>query len=69
MSKLFNLTPRELEVLKLYKTGKTSKDIALLFGRSIRTIGEHNRRLRAKLNDSKNIRTALFVAEKYKILD
>ena len=69
MKKVFNLTKRELEILNLYKTGLTSKEIADKFGRSKKTIDQHNMNLRAKLYDSPNIRKALFIAYKYKLID
>ena len=69
MEKIFNLTKRELEILNLYKTGKTSKEIADLFGRSKKTIDQHNMNLRAKLHDARNIREALYTAYKFKLIE
>jgi|LGVC01.1.fsa_nt_gb DNA-binding CsgD family transcriptional regulator len=69
MEKIFNLTPRELEVLNLFKVGLTSKQIAKQFGRSKKTIDQHNMNLRAKLHDARNIREALYTAYKFKLIE
>lgn len=47
------LTPRELEVCNLLKTGATSKDIADTLNISIPTVNKHRERIRKKLVISK----------------
>ncbi|MBF0497822.1 MAG: response regulator transcription factor [Deltaproteobacteria bacterium] len=45
-----SLTSREREVLQLVAEGKTTREIALLLGVSIKTIETHRRRMMEKLN-------------------
>ncbi len=44
------LTPRELEVLKLYAEGKTTKDISVILFVSVKTVGTHKQHILEKLN-------------------
>ena len=49
-SNLFNLTPKESEILFYLTQGKTAKQIARILLRSFRTIESHIARLKAKLH-------------------
>ena len=69
MKKVFNLTKRELEVLKMYDKGYTTGEISKKLGISKKTGENHNRNLRMKLHDSKSIVKALSVARKFGLLD
>lgn len=69
MKNIFNLTPRELEVLKLYDIGRNSKAISKELGISFRTVETHNQNFRVKLYDAKNVRVALHTARKHGLLD
>ena len=69
MKAIFKLTRRELEVLKLYNIGRNSKQIAKELDISFRTAENHNQNARAKLDDAKNIREALYTANKHGLLD
>ena len=51
---LSSLTDREFEVLELFGTGKTSKEIGATLGISHKTIDVHRIRIRKKLNLSTN---------------
>lgn len=45
----FHLTPREMQVAALVRTGKTSKDIARVLHLSVASVGVHRRNIRTKL--------------------
>jgi len=52
----FNLTPREIEICNLIKEGLTNKEIANLLNISNRTIENHRKHIRRKLNiKNKNV--------------
>jgi DNA-binding NarL/FixJ family response regulator len=44
------LTPREQEVLKLLTEGKSAKQIAYVFGLSVKTVETHRQKIMSKLN-------------------
>ena len=56
---LWNLTPRELEVLKLLAGGKTNKEIAWLLRITVNTAKKHVSQVLAKLNVSSRMEAAL----------
>ncbi|MDX9745373.1 MAG: PAS domain S-box protein [Syntrophales bacterium] len=61
-TKLGALTPKEIEIAKLVKEGKTTKEIAELLGSSIRAIEFHRHNIRRKLDlkkTNKNLRSYL----------
>ena len=61
-SKLTTLTPREIEIAKLVKDGKTTKEMANLFHSSIRAVEFHRDNIRKKLGlnkSNKNLRSYL----------
>jgi DNA-binding CsgD family transcriptional regulator len=56
------LTPQELQIASLIKTGRSSKDIAGILGSSVATVHFHRKNLRLKFglkNAGKNLRTHL----------
>jgi DNA-binding NarL/FixJ family response regulator len=69
MKNIFNLTNREIEVINLYNKGKTAKEIGQELKVSSRTIEVHARNFKSKLNDSKNMASALRIARQYKIVE
>jgi PAS domain S-box-containing protein len=50
---LFNLTPREMEVMTLIKDGRTSKQIASVLNTSMDAISQHRYQIRRKLGLNK----------------
>ena len=56
---LENLTPRELEVLKLLAGGKTNKEIAWLLRITVNTAKKHVSQVLAKLGVSSRMEAAL----------
>ncbi len=54
-----NLTPRELEVLKLLAAGKTNKEIAWLLRITMNTAKKHVSQVLAKLDVSSRMEAAL----------
>lgn len=64
--RVFNFTPRELEVVTLIKEGKTTKDITAILGVSTSAIDVHRYNIRKKLginNQEKNLRSHLLSLE------
>lgn len=68
MKDIFNLTDRELEVLNLFNRGKSIKEIGVKLKISLRTVEVHSRNFRAKINDAKNVRSAMYTARKYGLI-
>ena len=61
-SNYFNLTPTELQIARLVKDGKTTRQIAELLNSSSRTIESHRQNIRAKVGISRkkaNLRSHL----------
>lgn len=61
------LTPQEIEVSNMVRSGRTSKEIAEVLGISTSGVDFHRKRLRQKLgltNSSKNLRSYLLTLEK-----
>jgi PAS domain S-box-containing protein len=61
-SKLMTLTPKEIEIAKLVKDGKTTKEVANLLHSSIRAVEFHRDNIRKKLalnKSNKNLRAYL----------
>ncbi|MCP3953856.1 MAG: helix-turn-helix transcriptional regulator, partial [Desulfobacterales bacterium] len=60
------LTPQEIEVANMVRSGRTSKEIAEVLGISVSGIDFHRKRLRQKLgltNSAKNLRSYLLSLE------
>jgi PAS domain S-box-containing protein len=49
-SLFYRLTPREIEICSLIKTGATNKDIARILNISITTVAKHRERIRSRLD-------------------
>ena len=61
------LTPQEIEVANMVRSGRTSKEIADVLGISVSGVDFHRKRLRQKLgltNSPKNLRSYLLSLEK-----
>ena len=61
-SKLFSLTPKEIQVANLVKQGRSSREISKILDISPRTVDTHRRNLRSKMGIQKhkaNLRTYL----------
>jgi DNA-binding CsgD family transcriptional regulator len=64
----FKLTPRELEVLKWIKEGKSSWDISTILSRSERVVTWHANNIMQKIG-AKNRTQAIAIAMQYKLID
>lgn len=64
----FELTPRELEVLKWLKEGKSSWDISIILNRSERVVIWHANNIMRKL-EAQNRTHAVAIAMRYKLID
>jgi len=67
LTQKFGLTPTELQVLELIRTGKITKEIAQTLGLSKRTVDTHRHNIRKKLgilNKNISLRTYLACLEK-----
>jgi DNA-binding CsgD family transcriptional regulator len=64
----FKLTPRELEVLRWIKEGKSSWDISTILNRSERVVIWHANNIMQKLG-AKNRTQAIAIAMRYKLID
>lgn len=62
------LSPREIEILKLFATGKTTKEIADQLFVSIKTVGTHKQHILEKL-ELKSTTDLVKYAIKYKLID
>ena len=65
-SKYLNLTPVEVQVADLIRQGKTTKEIAVIFNLSTRTIEFHRQNIRKKLGlkeKKANLRTSLLALQ------
>ncbi len=60
----FNLTPREIEISTMVETGLTNKEISSLLNISCRTVENHRKKIRDKLNiKSKKINLTSFLQQ------
>ncbi|MCU0636752.1 MAG: LuxR C-terminal-related transcriptional regulator [Gemmatimonadaceae bacterium] len=59
-----DLTPREVDVLRLVATGRTNKEIATTLGISARTVGHHLAHCYARLGVSTRAGAALVAMER-----
>ena len=64
----YKLTPRELEVLKWIKEGKSMWDISTIFNRSERVVKWHAKNIKQKL-EAQNLAHAVAIAMRYKLID